>query len=170
MNSRRHSLVLLALLLICSTLPGAQTARPNVLFIAVDDLNDWVSIFGGHPKAATPHMDRLARNGAMVFQNAHCAGSVCCPSRSAMLSGFMPSRSGIYSDGTEELYDLQADSQEWHNLIGEASSAGKAAMRRLGGLLPKTFAEPIPYSKGKYPKAKHLDTTIKANRNLATLK
>ena len=57
--------------------------RPNVLFIAIDDLNDWVSVFGGHPKAITPHMDRLAQDGAMVFQNAHCAGPVCCPSRSS---------------------------------------------------------------------------------------
>ena len=217
MNGKRHYLVLLVLLLICSTLSGAQITRPNVLFIAVDDLNDWVSVFGGHSKAVTPHMDRLARDGAMVFQNAHCAGPVCCPSRSAMLSGFMPSRSGIYSNSQNMLdaplvkahatlpeyfskhgydalsmgkifhkhgaqhgldaghwafglYDLQADPQEWHNLAGKASSAGKAATQRLADLLPKTFAEPIPYSKGKFPKARHLDTSIKSKRNLATLK
>lgn len=93
----------LTLLLIYGTPAGAQIPRPNVLFIAVDDLNDWVSLFGGHPKAVTPHMDRLARDGAMVFQNAHCAGPVCCPSRSAMLSGFMPSRSGIYSNSQNML-------------------------------------------------------------------
>ncbi len=78
----------------------AQKEHPNVLFIAIDDLNDWVSVFGGHPKAITPHLDRFANEGAMVFQNAHGAGSICGPSRSAMLSGFMPSRTGAYGNST----------------------------------------------------------------------
>lgn len=82
---------------------SAQQAKPNVLFIAIDDLNDWVSVFGGHPKAQTPHIDRFAQDGAMVFQNAHCAGPVCGPSRSAMLSGFMPSRSGAYGNSNNML-------------------------------------------------------------------
>jgi len=81
----------------------AQADKPNVLFVAIDDLNDWVSVFGGHPKAKTPHMDRFASDGAMVFQNAHCAGPVCGPSRSAMLSGFMPSRSGAYGNSNNML-------------------------------------------------------------------
>ena len=75
-----------------------------------------------------------------------------------------------YSDGTEELYDLQADPQEWHNLITRPSAAGRVAMRRLGDLLPKEFAEPIAYSKGKFKKAKYLNTTIKATRTLSKLK
>ena len=74
-------------------------SKPNVLFISIDDLNDWVSPFGGHPKAQTPHLDRFANEGAVVFQNAHCAGPVCGPSRSAMLSGFMPHRTGAYYAG-----------------------------------------------------------------------
>lgn len=72
--------------------------RPNVLFIAVDDLNDWVSVFGGHPQAKTPNIDRLANSGSIVFQNAHCPGPVCGPCRSALLSGFMPHRSGVYGN------------------------------------------------------------------------
>ena len=98
MKVTTKSAIILVFLCCCVHL-NAQNPRPNVLFIAVDDLNDWISVFGGHPKAITPHMDRLATEGAMVFQNAHCAGPVCCISRSAMLSGFMPSRSGIYSNG-----------------------------------------------------------------------
>ena len=46
-------------------------ARPNVLFIAIDDLNDWVGCLGGHPQARTPHLDRLARRG-VLFATAHC--------------------------------------------------------------------------------------------------
>ena len=37
--------------------------RPDVLFIAVDDLNDWVGVLGGHPQTKTPHIDRLAARG-----------------------------------------------------------------------------------------------------------
>ena len=84
---------------------GASFAddRPNVLFIAVDDMNDWVSVFGGHPQAETPNIDRLASSGAVVFQNAHCPGPVCGPCRSALLSGFMPHRSGVYGNSQNML-------------------------------------------------------------------
>ncbi|MFA7005912.1 MAG: hypothetical protein WC429_17845, partial [Verrucomicrobiia bacterium] len=44
--------------------------KPNVLFFAVDDLNDWVGCLGGHPQAHTPNMDRLAARGTL-FANAH---------------------------------------------------------------------------------------------------
>ncbi len=77
---------------------GPRGARPNVLFIAVDDLNDWVGCFGGNPQAITPHMDRFARQGGMVFSRAYCPSTVCCPSRSALLTGILPSDSGVYGN------------------------------------------------------------------------
>ncbi|MHC4370979.1 MAG: sulfatase-like hydrolase/transferase, partial [Planctomycetota bacterium] len=75
-----------------------QWKRPNVLFIAVDDLNDWVGCFGGNPQAVTPHMDRFAERGGMVFTRAYCPSTVCCPSRSALLTGVLPSDSGVYGN------------------------------------------------------------------------
>ena len=72
-----------------------QAKRPNVLFIAIDDLNDWTDTLKGNPQAKTPHMDRLASKG-MVFSNAHCAAPACGPSRSAIMSGIRPSTSGNY--------------------------------------------------------------------------
>src|SRR5882757_5702174 len=45
---------------------------PNILFIILDDLNDWCGPLGGHPQARTPNLDRLAKSG-MTFTNAHCA-------------------------------------------------------------------------------------------------
>ena len=75
---------------------GAQDGRPNVLFIAVDDLNDWVGCLGGHPQAKTPNIDRLARRGTL-FTNAHCQAPLCNPSRSSLLTGLRPSTTGIYS-------------------------------------------------------------------------
>src|SRR4051794_9926557 len=72
------------------------TRRPNVLFLAVDDLNDWVGCLGGHPQARTPHIDRLARRGTL-FTNAHCQAPLCNPSRSSVLTGLRPTTTGIYA-------------------------------------------------------------------------
>ena len=74
---------------------GQQNAKPNVLFIAIDDLNDWTDTLKGNPQAKTPSMDRLASKG-MSFANAHCAAPACGPSRSAIMSGIRPSTSGNY--------------------------------------------------------------------------
>jgi arylsulfatase A-like enzyme len=72
-------------------------ARPNVLFIAIDDLNDWVGCLGGHPQARTPHMDRLAERG-VLFTNAHCAAPVCLASRTALFCGRAPHVTGVWSN------------------------------------------------------------------------
>jgi len=71
--------------------------RPNVLFISLDDLNDWVGCLGGHPQAKTPHIDALARSG-MLFRNAHCPAASCNPSRTAVMSGIPPWHSGLYTN------------------------------------------------------------------------
>jgi arylsulfatase A-like enzyme len=69
--------------------------RPNILLIAIDDLNDWVGCLGGHPQAATPNIDRLA-NGGTLFTNAHCQAPVCQPSRASLMTSTYPSSSGLY--------------------------------------------------------------------------
>lgn len=68
--------------------------EPNILLIAVDDLNEYVSCLGGHPQARTPNIDALAARG-MLFRNAHCSAPVCTPSRTSLLFGISPSTSGI---------------------------------------------------------------------------
>jgi arylsulfatase A-like enzyme len=72
--------------------------RPNVLFIALDDLNDWIGPMGGHPQAKTPNLDRLAASG-VFFDNAHCAAPACNPSRTAIFTGLSPHHSGMYTNG-----------------------------------------------------------------------
>ena len=69
----------------------------NILFIAVDDLNDWVGTLGGHPQALTPNMDKLAERG-LLFTNAHCAAPGCNASRTSLLMGLRPSTTGIYQN------------------------------------------------------------------------
>jgi arylsulfatase A-like enzyme len=77
----------------CTAAEGDK--RPNVLFIAIDDLNDWVGCLGGHPQVKTPCMDRLAARGTL-FVNAHAQAPLCNPSRASLLTGLRPSSTGIY--------------------------------------------------------------------------
>lgn len=76
---------------------GLQTRRPNVLFLPVDDLNDWVEDFGGHPQTVTPNIHRLATTGVR-FQNAYCQAPMCNPSRASLLTGLRPSTTGVYEN------------------------------------------------------------------------
>lgn len=74
-------------------------AKPrNLLFIAVDDLNDWVNCMGGRKGVHTPNLDRLAKRG-VLFTNAHCAAPSCNPSRVAVMTGVAPYKSGVYNNG-----------------------------------------------------------------------
>lgn len=75
-------------------LQGAQE-KPNVLFIAIDDLNDWVGGLDGHPQVKTPNIDRLAKRG-VLFTNAHCQAPICQPSRTSLLTGLYPFSNGVY--------------------------------------------------------------------------
>lgn len=74
---------------------AADPQRPNVLMIAIDDLNDWVSPLAGHPQVKTPWVDRLAARG-MTFTNAHCQSPLCNPSRTSLMTGLRPGTTGIY--------------------------------------------------------------------------
>ncbi len=82
---------------------------PNILFIAVDDLNDWTGFLGGHPQALTPNMDRLAQTG-VLFTNAHTAAPACNPSRTAIFTGRSPHRSGLY-DNRQKMREVLPDAE-----------------------------------------------------------
>ena len=69
--------------------------RPNVLFISLDDMNDWLGCYEGHPDVKTPNIDRLAER-AVLFTNAHCVSPICGPSRAAVLTGMRPETTGVY--------------------------------------------------------------------------
>ncbi|HEV2293237.1 MAG TPA: sulfatase-like hydrolase/transferase [Tepidisphaeraceae bacterium] len=87
---------LIAVLSLACTARAADT-KPNVLFIAVDDLNHWVGYLGRNPQTATPNIDRLAKRGVR-FTQAYCAAPSCTPSRAALMSGLRPSTSGVYDN------------------------------------------------------------------------
>ena len=85
----------------------AETAAPNVLFISVDDLNDWIGCMEGHPQAKTPNLDRLAASG-VLFTNAHCPAPACNPSRAAIMTGVSPHVSGVY-DNRQKMRELMPE-------------------------------------------------------------
>jgi len=93
---RQWFLVLLALLAITSFFSTCSAAdSPNILFIAIDDLNDWVGPLQGHPQVQTPNLDRLAARGT-TFTNAHCQSPLCNSSRTSLMTGLRPDTTGIY--------------------------------------------------------------------------
>lgn len=100
----KKTLFLLLFSLIYISNFAQKQKQPNILFIAIDDLNDWVSPLEGNKQAITPNMDKLTKSGAMVFKNAVTPAPICGPSRSAILSGFLPSTSGIYGNAHNMLY------------------------------------------------------------------
>ena len=90
-----RSLLACLLATTCMAAPLHAADKPNVLFIAIDDLNDWIGCLGGHPQVKTPHIDSIAKRGTL-FTNAHCQSPLCNPSRSSLMTGLRPSTTGIY--------------------------------------------------------------------------
>ncbi len=92
-------LVAAALAAACKS-PTEQSERkpPDVLFIAIDDMNDWTTLFDPDNPIKTPNIERLAERGAF-FTRAYCAAPGCNPSRTAILTGLRPSTSGVYGNG-----------------------------------------------------------------------
>ncbi len=109
--------------------PVIAAERPNILFIAIDDLNDWIGPLGGHPLVKTPNLDRLAARGT-TFTNAHCQSPLCNPSRTSILTGLRPTTTGVYALApwfrtSEKLKDHQTVFQWFHKSGYTTLTGGK---------------------------------------------
>ncbi len=139
--------------MLCALLPVAAVAqdRPNVLLIAVDDLNDWVGCMGGHPQAQTPNIDGLARQG-VLFSNAHCAAPLCNPSRTALLFGKRPTTTGVVGNMDDwRKFDSLKNSESLPQFFRRngyfTAAAGKIFHANHGGWRGAlTHAEGAPYA------------------------
>ncbi|MGI9472752.1 MAG: sulfatase-like hydrolase/transferase, partial [Rubripirellula sp.] len=95
MNAFRCLLTGLIALTACFSCARADVSRPDIVFIIVDDLNDWVGCLGGHPDAKSPNIDALAASG-MLFSQAYCNSPQCRPSRTSLNHGVYPFKTGTY--------------------------------------------------------------------------
>ena len=75
----------------------SRSSRPNVLFIAIDDMNDWTTVFNKDNPIKTPNLERLARRG-VFFSKAFCSTPACNPSRTAIMTGLHATSSGVYGN------------------------------------------------------------------------
>jgi len=81
-----------------AAMAAGKRARPNVVMIVIDDLNDYVTGMGGHPQAKTPHMAKLAASGVQ-FRRAYSNNPVCAPSRGSFFTGIYPHTSRLIHFG-----------------------------------------------------------------------
>lgn len=163
-----RSALAIALLLPVIAHGAEEPTRDHVLFISIDDLNDWISCMydestgRGHPQASTPHLDRLAERG-VLFTNAHCQTPICHPSRTSFLSGLRPSTTGTY--GNRAQYDAEGTLEpgvdvpwlpnRFQQAGYRAYAAGKVNHQGHAGLAdvhaPETSQGPFPDEKMNVP-------------------
>ena len=162
--------ILSTAVLLCVVTKAEQTSphRPNILFLAVDDMKDWVNCLGGYEGTVhTPNIDRLARRG-MLFTNAHCTSPKCAPSRASLLTGLRPSTTGLYDNGHWWLPNLpnvitlpMHFQQHGYRVVGAGKifhhTAGNNPPGQWHDFLRLTFRED-PWFRGaqkNYPWSKH---------------
>ncbi len=137
-------LIIAALLLRSGSAASAkpQQAKPNVLFLAVDDMKDWVNCLGGYKgRVHTPNIDRLAKRG-VLFTKAHCASPKCAPSRAAIMTGLRPSTTGLYDNGhwwLPNLSDVVTLPMQFRNHGYRVVGAGKIFHHTAGNNPPNQW-------------------------------
>ncbi len=119
---------------------AAETAAPNVLLIAVDDLNDWVGYTGTHPDTLTPNIDSLAARGT-VFTQAYAQFPLCGPSRASLFAGLLPSTLGLLQQPRPDQVVADAAAEHGTRLLhGYFSEHGYKTMA-VGKLLHRHIPE-----------------------------
>lgn len=144
--------ILTVLLLFSASISGTgqnnDKTKYNVLFIAIDDMNNWVGAYEG--KAQTPNIDRLAHRGVQ-FSNAYCVVPACNPSRVALMTGQRPETTGQYENpgnfrdkpgGNERITIAQFLQEKGYTTV----SAGKIFHKQRGSKdVPEPQSDPISW-------------------------
>ncbi len=110
----------------------------NVLFLSIEDLNDWIEPLGGHPDAKTPNLNRLAARG-IVFDAAFAAAPACSPSRTSVLFGQPPWETGIY-----------ANNHKWHQFYKPGTRKSLVGRFRDAGYETRGAGKVFHVSAGKF--------------------
>ncbi|TFH36970.1 MAG: DUF229 domain-containing protein [Bacteroidia bacterium] len=124
--------------------------RPNILFIAVDDLRPELGCYGNQD-IVTPNIDRLAGAG-VVFSNAFCQSAVCNPSRASLLTGLRPEATRVhdlYTSFRDSIPDVVTLPQYFKNNGYTTAAIGKIFHNTLPDTLswsePKLYVEGFPF-------------------------
>ncbi len=133
-------------------------SSPDVLFIVIDDLNDWISLLDPESPIKTPQMERLAKRG-MLFTKAYCISAACNPSRTATLTGLRPSTSGVYGNNSDWRFALPKHPtimQKFRTAGYRAQGAGKIFHHKPRGAFhdKESFEDFLPMKKQLYPPKK----------------
>jgi arylsulfatase A-like enzyme len=96
----------------------AQKRRPNIIFVLLDDLRHDALGCTGHPRMKTPHIDRVAREGA-VMRNAFAVTPLCSPSRASFLTGLYPHTHRIVNNDNHGLSEISHTLMTWPRLLHE---------------------------------------------------
>jgi iduronate 2-sulfatase len=139
-------------LAIAAMLSGLQAAmpaadRPNIVFIAADDLRPDLGAYG-NTEVRTPHLDALARRGVR-FERAYCQQAVCNPSRASVLTGRRPDTLKVWDlkrHFRETLPEVVTLPQHFKNHGYTAVGIGKIFHNESGGKPPFPFADPVSWS------------------------
>lgn len=138
-----------AVVLILAVLSGTSAAgggRPDLLFIAVDDLRPFLSCYGDR-RAITPNIDRLARHG-LVFDRAYCQVAKCGPSRLSVLSGLGPAKVAVEGHGERDLASYRERHADIPNLPQHFKDSGYETrgfgkISHDGWVDPRDWSEPF---------------------------
>ena len=101
--------------------------RPDILFIAVEDMSPFLSCYG-HPVVRTPHLDDLATRGVR-FELAYCQMALCNPSRASVITGLRPGTTGVFGNATD-----------WRTRVPDSMMTLPEFFRENGRIMNLTFS------------------------------
>lgn len=145
---RRAAIPPMLLATLFAACPAADDPRPNVLFIAIDDLRPDLGCYGA-PHIRSPHIDALASRG-LLFKRAYCQVAVCNPSRASVLSGARPDTTGVLDNQhflRPQMPNVVTLPQHFKNHGWHTASLGKIFhhSEREPGDDPQSWSEPSWY-------------------------
>lgn len=155
MRNAKHVLVATAMAVGSSTALAAE--KPNVLFIAIDDLRPELGCYGS-PQVKTPNIDKLASQG-MRFDRAYCQVPICMGSRASMLTGILPTANRFVGDCRADVDAPNAATlPETFKKAGYTTISNGKIFHNKADAADRSWSEPPWFSGGGHSKSNDPET------------